>query len=90
LPQLPDVSATRLHPPEEPVGFPTTLQLLMPDNCGVVDAEVVIPALASCSGLQAITGLDRSGLLRRFMIEWTVEGALKDCQSNLLPSAVLN
>lgn len=78
LPQLPDVAPTRLHPLEEPVHFPAAVDPIKPDTRGLVDTEAALTALASSSGLQAITGLDRQGLLRRFTIEWTVEGALKD------------
>lgn len=80
LPLLPDVSPTRIHPPEEPISFPATVEPLKRDSCGIVDIEVAVTALASSNGLQAVTGLDKPGLLRRFMIDWTVEGALKDCE----------
>lgn len=78
LPPLSDVSPTRLDPPEEPIYFPTPLDPLRLDAQGLVNIEVVLPALASSAGLQAITGLDRQGLLRQFTIEWTVEGAVKE------------
>ncbi|PVG03451.1 hypothetical protein CPB86DRAFT_779170 [Serendipita vermifera] len=78
VPQLDNVPPTQLHPPEKPINFPTEIGPLHSDISGIIDTEVVLPALASSSGLQAITGLDRQNLLRRFMIEWTVEAALKD------------
>jgi hypothetical protein len=83
LPDLDPIPATRLHPPETPVNFPTAFDLFKADSCGIIDPEITLTALASSCGLQAITGLDRQGLLRRFMIEWSVEGALKDCKSFL-------
>lgn len=80
LPNLDPVSPTQLHPPEVPIHFSSAPDARKIDSCGCIDAEVALPALASSAGLQAITGLDRQGLLRRFMIEWSVEGALKDCK----------
>lgn len=80
MPDLEPIPTTRLHPPERPVEFPPTVDLLKMGPSGMIDSEITLPALASSSGLQAITGLDRQGLLRRFMIEWSVEGALKDCK----------
>ncbi|KAG8806280.1 plasma membrane localization protein, partial [Serendipita sp. 399] len=78
LPEVLFIPPTQLHPQEEPVSFSDESSTSSFDTCGVVDAEVVLPALASSSGLQAITGLDRQGLFKRFTIGWSVEGALKD------------
>lgn len=58
-------------------------QAARPSECrgrfkGLVEPEATLPALASSARLQAITGLDEQGLLRRFTMKWTVENALKD------------
>jgi protein EFR3 len=81
IPQLDHSPLSRLHDREEPIDFPSNpaeVQVFPISPC--IDPEVVLPALASSPALQAITGLDRSGLLRRFAIEWTVELALKECK----------
>lgn len=81
IPQLNHPPLSRFHDREEPIDFlsnPTEAQELPILPC--IDPEVVLPALASSATLQAITGLDRGGLLRRFTIEWTIELALKECK----------
>lgn len=81
LPRLPPGSPTRASFFDEPVELPkgnngdNNLDL-----SGCIDTETVVTALASSEGLQAVTGLDRSGILRRLMIDWSVENALKDCE----------
>lgn len=80
-PTIPDIS--QVPPVDLKVKEPRTsvsqiVQVEVVEDCGLIDTEAILPALASSSGLQSITGLDRQSLLRRFMIEWSVEGALKD------------
>lgn len=70
-----------LHGREEPVDFPSNpIEVQRPSCSPCIDPEVVLPALASSAALQAITGLDRGGLIRRLAIEWTIELALKECK----------
>ncbi|KAG8758554.1 plasma membrane localization protein [Serendipita sp. 396] len=78
LPEVQTIPPTQLNPQEEPNGFAAELPAFSSETCGIIDAEIVLPALASSSGLQAVTGLDRQGLFKRFTIGWSVDGALKD------------
>jgi hypothetical protein len=81
IPQLDHPRLPTLHSREEPIDFPSNaIEVQGPPGLPCIDPEVVLPALASSPALQAITGLDRGGLLRRFTIEWTIELALKECK----------
>lgn len=84
IPQLDDPRFSTLHGRDEPIDFPSNrtepTEVQGPPYLPCIDPEVVLPALASSSALQAITGLDRGGLLRLFTIEWTIELALKECK----------
>ena len=81
IPQLHYLRLSALHDLEEPIDFPNSpVEVQGPPCLPCIDPEVALPALASSPALQAITGLDRSGLLRRFTIEWTIELALKECK----------
>ncbi len=81
IPQLYHPRLSTLHDREEPIDFPSSpVEVQGPPYLPCIDPEVALPALASSSALQAITGLDRVGLLRRFTIEWTIELALKECK----------
>ena len=81
IPQLYNPRLSTLHDREEPIDFPSSpAEVQGPPYSTCIDPEVALPALASSSALQAITGLDRGGLLRRFTIEWTIELALKECK----------
>ena len=78
---IPQLDLSRLHGREEPIDFPINpVEVQGSSILPCIDPEVVLPALASSAALQAITGLDRGGLLRRFTIEWTIELALKECK----------
>jgi len=81
IPQLDHLRLSTLHGHEEPIDFPSNpIEVQGPPYLPCIDPEVALPALASSSALQAITGLDRGGLLCRFTIEWTIELALKECK----------
>jgi hypothetical protein len=81
IPQLDHPCLSGPNGREEPIDFPGNLtEVQGPPSLPCIDAEVVLPALASSAALQAITGLDRGGLLRRLTIEWTIELALKECK----------
>lgn len=81
IPQLDHPRLSTLYSREEPIDFPSNpTEVQGPPYLPCIDPEVALPALASSSALQAITGLDRGGLLRLFTIEWTIELALKECK----------
>jgi hypothetical protein len=50
----------------------------------MVNPELVVQALASNRNVQVVTGLDRQTLLKRLAVDWTMEIALKYCQSCVL------
>lgn len=81
IPQLDHPRLSTLHGLEEPIVFPSNpTEVQRPACLPCIDPEMVLPALASSSALQAITGLDRASLLYRLTIEWTIELALKECK----------
>jgi protein EFR3 len=82
LPPLAPTPPDVLQPPEEPSDWPTVPKCPRDDATKprqLIDAELVVQALAANHNAQVVTGLDRQALLRRLALEWTLESALRDC-----------
>jgi hypothetical protein len=91
LPEVPTASDEVPYPTEPPTSFSSLVTDLAEDGAGkpFIDPEVVIQALAGNRYLQLASGLDRPHLLRRFMVEWSTETALRDCES-ICPGCKVN
>ncbi|KAJ7590858.1 hypothetical protein C8J56DRAFT_934069 [Mycena floridula] len=74
LPSIPCSDFGVYHPPQQPQDVPATPA----DIWAGVDAESALLAIVSNQSVQEATGIDKSGLLRRFSNKWTVETALRD------------
>lgn len=85
LPSLTPTSPELLQAAEEPSDWSTIPKCPADetDNSStqLIDAELVVQALAANHNAQVVTGLDRQALLRHLALEWTLESALKDCTS---------
>lgn len=88
LPYLTPTSCDLLQPPEEPSEWSRIPRCPGNETWNpshqFIDAELVVQALAANRNAQAVTGLDRQGLLKRLALEWTLESALKDCSCILV------
>lgn len=73
-----------LPPPDEPYSFQQ--HMIEGESSSAsrpfVDAEILVSALAGNEGVQKATGRDGAGIMRRFGGGWTVESALRDCESS--------
>jgi hypothetical protein len=73
-----------LPPPDEPYSFQqhTIEGESSSASRSFMDAEILVSALAGNEGVQMTTGRDGAGIMRRFGGGWTVESALRDCESS--------
>ncbi|KAF8517830.1 hypothetical protein JB92DRAFT_2904721 [Gautieria morchelliformis] len=81
LPSLTPTPPDLLQSSEEPSDWSTVPKCLKDDATKphqLIDAELVLQALAANYNAQVVTGLDRQALLRRLALEWTLESALRD------------
>ncbi|KZT53297.1 hypothetical protein CALCODRAFT_440295 [Calocera cornea HHB12733] len=62
---------------EDPLPFPTPTSS-DESKFPFINAETMVTALASNERVQAILGLDRQAVLKRLVLEWTEDSALRD------------
>jgi hypothetical protein len=76
LPSTPELEFG-LHPPSEPVPVPTDAEPTPWDSDGG-SSKTALLAVASCSAVHAVTGLDTQAFLTRLSVDWIAEAALRD------------
>ncbi|KZP00005.1 hypothetical protein CALVIDRAFT_533671 [Calocera viscosa TUFC12733] len=62
---------------EDPVAFPTPTST-DESKFPFINAEAMVTALASNDRVQAVLGLDKQGVLKRLVLDWTEESAVHD------------